>query len=158
MKDMFWLTIDAALDSRLEVPWPFYRVEPFEAMLGAQLGCRLSLLDLVSFSRLGDVSQHWAGRRGGSASNDGGGAEALHAELLSAYFNWKGDGKWLQRKIKTEASDKDSERHFFQFGWLDSVGWYKHSTLQIALASYETVPDIQAYDHLPMIATMRVTA
>ena len=76
----FWLTIDAALDSRLEVPWPFYRVEPFEArfssfhvagsssvhagkaMLGAQLGCRLSLLDLVSFSRLGDVSQHWAGR------------------------------------------------------------------------------------------------
>eukprot|EP00439_Symbiodinium_sp_Y106_P038226 s6995_g4.t1 len=158
MKDMFWLTIDAALDSRLEVPWPFYRVEPFEAMLGAQLGCRLTLLDLVSFSRLGDVSQHWAGRRGGSASNDGGGAEALHTELLSAYFNWKEDGKWLQRKIKTEASDKDSGRHFFQFGWLDSVGWYRHNTVQIALASYETVPDIQAYDHLPMIATMKVTA
>ena len=27
----FWLTIDAALDSKIEVPWPFYRVEPFEA-------------------------------------------------------------------------------------------------------------------------------
>ena len=29
--------------------------------------------------------------------------------------------------------------------------------MQIALASYETVPDIQAYDHLPMIATMKAT-
>ena len=27
----FWLTIDASLDSKIEVPWPFYRVEPFEA-------------------------------------------------------------------------------------------------------------------------------
>ena len=29
----FWLTIDVALASKIEVPWPFYRIEPFEAEL-----------------------------------------------------------------------------------------------------------------------------
>ena len=36
-----------------------------KALLGAQLGCRLRLLDLVSFSRLEDVSQHWSEKHRG---------------------------------------------------------------------------------------------
>jgi len=153
LKELFRLTIDEALNAAIVLPWPFYRVQPFEAMLGAQLGCRLRLLDLVCFTRLVDIQQDFLSKLPYPSSAN---SSEEHAKLLSSYFNWKEGGKWLQRKLRSESATA-GENWFFQFGWLDSVGWYKESSVQVDLLSWESVPTIQAYDHLPMRARMQVT-
>ena len=67
----------------------------------------------------------------------------------------------MQRKIRVERSEDDTgeirENYYLQFGWLDGIAWYKQNSVKAELLSWETVQSVQAHDHLPLRALMRVT-
>jgi len=140
LRAMFRMSLEAALDWR-EVPWPSFRVQPFEVMLAAQLGCRLRVLELVF---LGKSPGPWPGVE---KTADAG-----------CFFGWeKADGKRPQRAVKSEKPEgAEKGAMYLQLGWLDGVGVYRKNSVQASVLSWEAPLTVRAFDHLPLRALMSV--
>eukprot|EP00658_Telonema_sp_P-2_P048573 TRINITY_DN36941_c0_g1_i1.p1 TRINITY_DN36941_c0_g1~~TRINITY_DN36941_c0_g1_i1.p1 ORF type:complete len:452 (-),score=108.66 TRINITY_DN36941_c0_g1_i1:381-1736(-) len=117
------------------LPMPSYKQTPFDCYLSEKLGHALELKNLaVDLSPPSEEHKEMVARR---------------------YFGWKNyKGKYLQRQVRA-----DGDAFYLQLGWLDGVGVSRHAkgVNTAKLSVWETECQVQAFDHLPLRAVVKIT-
>jgi hypothetical protein len=148
LRELFSLHVDAVEEHGLLVPLPSYKRTPPDFSVSQLLGCNASSLETI-------LTDEVAAR--GTAAPES--TPRTLNTTPSAYFGWQGakKGHTTQRAIKADKCDEGYDNLYLQLGWLDGVGIYKGSTVAATeLLVWETDARVQAFDHLPMRALVRV--
>eukprot|EP00931_Biecheleriopsis_adriatica_P003963 TRINITY_DN105705_c0_g1_i1.p1 TRINITY_DN105705_c0_g1~~TRINITY_DN105705_c0_g1_i1.p1 ORF type:complete len:1136 (+),score=244.28 TRINITY_DN105705_c0_g1_i1:99-3506(+) len=167
MVEMFTMGVH----SDVSIPMPSYKVQPLGEIMGKQLGCQLTLKEVVCLNKIAavdlallwnsQVAQYdipeWHHLQKLRPSDQE--VEDPRQDLVHVFFGWKENGKYLQRVIRSEpaSSENGPPNLYMQLGWLDGVGRWKGNTIGSELLAWDTEPRVQAFDHVPLRALLKLS-